>query len=118
MTPPRLRLRLRPGRRPREGDRRRWADRCLSRLVGRRLLHPGAVRTQISRDGDHLDRRSSVRGEDDAFTILLDPSATNRDFEWRTSVPLETGVAKAIEYYRTFGITDTYTHLKLDALRA
>lgn len=58
------------------------------------------------------------RGEDDAFTILLDPSATNRDFAWQTSVPLEAGVARAIDYYQTFGITDTYTHLKLDALRA
>jgi UDP-glucose 4-epimerase len=74
----------------------------------------------ISAMGITLDSPVEVRprGEDDAFTILLDPSATNRDFEWRTSVPLETGVAKAIEYYRTFGITDTYTHLKLDALRA
>lgn len=58
------------------------------------------------------------RGEDDAFTILLDPTATNRDFDWRTTVALESGVAQAIDYYRTFGITDTYTHLKLDALRA
>jgi UDP-glucose 4-epimerase len=58
------------------------------------------------------------RHEDDAFTILLDPTETNRDFGWRVSVPLETGVAKAIDYYRTFGIADTYTHLKLDELRA
>jgi UDP-glucose 4-epimerase len=58
------------------------------------------------------------RGEDDAFTILLDPSDTNRDFAWRTTVPLETGVADAVAYYRAYGITDTYTHLKLDALRA
>lgn len=58
------------------------------------------------------------RGEDDAFTILLDPTATNRDFGWRPSVSLEAGVARAVEYYRTYGITDTYTHLKLDALRA
>lgn len=74
----------------------------------------------ISAMGITLDSPIEVRprGEDDAFTILLDPSATNRDFEWRTSVPLETGVARAIEYYQTFGIRDTYTHLKLDALRA
>jgi UDP-glucose 4-epimerase len=58
------------------------------------------------------------RGEDDAFTILLDPSATNRDFDWRTTVPLESGVAQAIAYYKAFGITDTYTHLKMDTLRA
>ncbi len=58
------------------------------------------------------------RNEDDAFTILLDPSATNQDFDWTVSVPLEIGVARAIDYYRTFGISDTYTHLKLDELRA
>lgn len=70
--------------------------------------------------GISLDKPVEVRprGEDDAFTILLDPSATNRDFDWQTTVPLETGVAEAVAYYQTHGITDTYTHLKLDALRA
>lgn len=70
--------------------------------------------------GITLDQPVEVRprGEDDAFTILLDPTATNRDFEWKTTVPLATGVAEAIAYYQTNGITDTYTHLKLDALRA
>ncbi len=74
----------------------------------------------IAAMGITLDQPVEVRprGEDDAFTILLDPGATNRDFDWQTSVPLETGVARAIAYYRTYGITDTYTHLKLDALRA
>jgi UDP-glucose 4-epimerase len=57
------------------------------------------------------------RGDDDAFTILLDPSETNRDFGWRTTVPLATGVADTVAYYEAFGITDTYTHLKLDAQR-
>lgn len=70
--------------------------------------------------GITLDQPVEVRprGEDDAFTILLDPTATNRDFEWKTTVPLATGVAEAIAYYQTNGISDTYTHLKLDALRA
>ena len=70
--------------------------------------------------GITLDQPVEVRprGEDDAFTILLDPAATNRDFEWQTTVPLQNGVAETIAYYRAYGITDTYTHLKLDALRA
>ena len=59
-----------------------------------------------------------TRGEDDAYTILLDPTDTQRDFDWQVRVPLATGVARAIEYYRQFGIADTYTHLKLDELRA
>jgi len=58
------------------------------------------------------------RGADDAFTILLDPSRTEKDFGWRAGVALEQGVKDAIEYYRRFGITDTYTHLKLEQLRA
>jgi len=53
------------------------------------------------------------RHADDAFTILLDPSATNQDFGWQTSTPLKSGVAATIAYYRQFGITETYTHLKV-----
>lgn len=52
------------------------------------------------------------RGEDDVFTILIDPSRTIKDFGWKTSTPLEAGVKKAIEYYQKFGISQTYTHLK------
>lgn len=52
------------------------------------------------------------RNADDAYTILLDPSKTNKDFEWSISTPLEVGVRKAIEYYKEYGISQTYTHLK------
>jgi len=52
------------------------------------------------------------RAPDDVFTILIDPSKTNADFEWKTSTPLTEGVKRAIEYYRQFGITQTFTHLK------
>jgi UDP-glucose 4-epimerase len=63
-----------------------------------------------------LDEEVEVRprGEDDAYTILLDPSRTNRDFDgWKITTPLEDGVARAIEYYRDRGIEETYTHLKV-----
>ena len=52
------------------------------------------------------------RGEDDVATILLDPTETERDFDWRVTTPLEEGVGRAIEYYRAYGIEETYTHLK------
>jgi UDP-glucose 4-epimerase len=52
------------------------------------------------------------RNPDDVFSILLDPSRTNQDFAWRTSTSLATGVQRAIDYYREFGIQETYTHLK------
>lgn len=52
------------------------------------------------------------RGEDDAFSILLDPSKTNQDFGWSVQVALKDGVQKTIEYYKSFGIAETYTHLR------
>jgi UDP-glucose 4-epimerase len=52
------------------------------------------------------------RNPDDAFTILLDPSKTNQDFGWEITTPLETGIGAAIQYYKQYGITETYTHLK------
>ena len=53
------------------------------------------------------------RNEDDAYTILLDPSKTNKDFGWNTTTLLEPGVSAAIEYYKEYGITETYTHLRI-----
>lgn len=62
-----------------------------------------------------LDKDVEVRPRipDDAYTILLDPSKTNADFGWQASTPLETGVAAAIDWYKRFGIHQTFTHLKL-----
>ena len=64
-----------------------------------------------------LDREVEVRprNPDDAYTILLDPSRTNADFAWHAGTPLEVGVAAAIDWYKRFGIQQTFTHLKLDA---
>ena len=55
------------------------------------------------------------RNPDDVFSILLDPSKTNQHFEWKASTPLMDGVARAIEYYKKFGISETYTHLKMSS---
>ncbi|MDE3034336.1 MAG: nucleotide sugar epimerase, partial [Nitrospirota bacterium] len=52
------------------------------------------------------------RSEDDAYTILLDPRKTCDAFSWTVSTPLDIGVKKAIEWYKQFGIAQTYTHLK------
>ncbi|MFN5513847.1 MAG: NAD-dependent epimerase/dehydratase family protein [Cyanobacteriota bacterium] len=61
-----------------------------------------------------LDKEVEVRerNPDDVFTILLDPSKTNQDFGWQVTTPLTEGVAKAIQWYQQYGITQTYTHLK------
>lgn len=64
--------------------------------------------------GIKLENEVEVRERhpDDVFTILLDPSKTNQDFDWKISTPLEEGVARAIAYYQEHGISQTFTHLK------
>jgi UDP-glucose 4-epimerase len=64
--------------------------------------------------GIELEEEVEVRerGPDDAFTILIDPSKTNADFAWKARTPLAAGVRAAIEYYRKFGIEQTFTHLR------
>jgi len=52
------------------------------------------------------------RNPDDVFSILLDPSKTSQDFGWKVSTSLTDGVAKTIEYYKEYGIEETFTHLK------
>ncbi|MGB4101365.1 MAG: NAD-dependent epimerase/dehydratase family protein [Alphaproteobacteria bacterium] len=61
----------------------------------------------------NLERPVEVRERhpDDAPTILLDPSRTNKEFGWKVKTPLRDGVAKAIDYYKAHGITQTFTHL-------
>ena len=64
---------------------------------------------EISMDGEVEVR---PRNPDDAYTILLDPSKTNRTFDWEVTTPLEAGVRAAINWYKEHGITQTFTHLK------
>ncbi len=52
------------------------------------------------------------RNPDDVFSILLDPSRTEQEFKWKTRTSLSEGVRAAIEYYREFGIEETFTHLR------
>lgn len=58
------------------------------------------------------------RNPDDVYTILLDPTKTKQDFGWRASTPLEKGVRLAIEWYKRFGVSQTFTHLKATATKA
>ncbi|RUQ89002.1 NAD-dependent epimerase/dehydratase family protein [Legionella septentrionalis] len=61
-----------------------------------------------------LEKEVEVRERhpDDAYTILLDPSRTNHDFSWDVKTPLVEGVKAAIEYYKQYGIEQTFTHLR------
>ena len=53
-------------------------------------------------------------GPDDAPSILLDPSRTFEDFGQIDFTPLKDTVAAAVAYYREFGVTGGYTHLKIE----
>lgn len=53
------------------------------------------------------------RGADDVFTILIDPSKTEKTFNWKADTKLEAGIKTTIEYYKEYGIQETFTHLKL-----
>jgi len=61
-----------------------------------------------------LDKEVEVRprSADDVYSILLDPSRTERDFGWKATVPLAVGVRKAVEWYRHNEVKQTFTHLK------
>lgn len=61
----------------------------------------------------NMDEEVEVRERhpDDAYTILLDPSRTESEFDWRTTTSLRDGVAAAIAYYKEYGIEQTFTHL-------
>ena len=78
--------------------------------VSIRELFDSAVRAL----GVRLDEPVEVRprSADDAPSILLDPSRTAADFDWKATTALDEGVTKAIAYYRAFGVEQTFTHLK------
>ena len=62
---------------------------------------------------DTLDVVYNERKDDDVYTILIDPSKTNTDFNWKVETKLEDGIKKAIDWYKTHKITETFTHLKI-----
>lgn len=53
------------------------------------------------------------RGNDDVFTILLEPHKTTKDFELMPKTPLKKGIEKAIDWYKSNDIKETFTHLRL-----
>jgi len=79
-------------------------------------LYAGTVKALGLAGADEVEVRP--RGADDAFTILLDPTKTNRDFAWQAATPLEAGVHAAIAWYRQHGVSQTFTHLNLPDRKA
>jgi nucleoside-diphosphate-sugar epimerase len=62
------------------------------------------------------DYKAELRplGEDDAFSILLDPTRTFKDFGPIEFTPLKKTVAEAVKYFQEYGTLGEYTHLRLD----
>ncbi|MGH7322962.1 MAG: NAD-dependent epimerase/dehydratase family protein [Candidatus Rokuibacteriota bacterium] len=60
-----------------------------------------------------LDHEVAIRPRhpDDAYTILLDPSKTERDFGWRAQSSFAAGVAAAVAWYQGHSVSRTFTHL-------
>jgi len=56
--------------------------------------------------------KARQRNPDDAYTILLDPSKTGKDFGWSPTTPLSEGIKTTVDWYNVYGISQTYTHLK------
>lgn len=54
-------------------------------------------------------------GEDDVFSILLDPTRTFKDFGKIDFTPLDTTVSEAINYFKKHGTLGEYTHLKMES---
>ena len=52
-------------------------------------------------------------GEDDVYSILLDPSRTFEDFGNIEFTSVEDTVSESIAYFREYGILGEYTHLRL-----
>jgi UDP-glucose 4-epimerase len=96
--------------------------------IGRGPYHVGSGEDRPVKDmfdliveamGIELDYEVEVRPrpEDDAATLLLDPSRTIEDFGWQPKVPMEEGIPKTIAWYRENEVGPTYTHLKAEELK-
>ena len=69
--------------------------------------------------GVELDYEVEVRErpEDDAATLLLDPTRTIEDFGWEPKIPMEEGIPKTVAWYEENPPGETYTHLKAEELK-
>ncbi len=89
------------------------ASRCLSYFFGRGYAIKELFDATVKALGIQLEKDVEVRprNEDDVYTILLDPSETNKDFGWKITTPLEVGIKAAIEWYKSHGLTETFLRI-------
>lgn len=48
---------------------------------------------------------------DDVERVVLDPSATERAFDWRAKIGFDETIARQLAWYDRHGVTDVYSHL-------
>jgi nucleoside-diphosphate-sugar epimerase len=51
-------------------------------------------------------------GADDVKEVVLDPSHTEKVFNWKAKYNFKQTIKKQLEWYDKFGVTDIYSHLK------
>lgn len=54
-------------------------------------------------------------GLDDVPVVSLDASDTFRVFGWKAKIGFEDTINRQLDWYKTYGITDVYSHLKVPA---
>jgi len=52
-------------------------------------------------------------GDDDVETVVLDPSFTEKSFNWKSRIPFEKIIQNQLQWYEKFGIRDVYSHLQI-----
>jgi nucleoside-diphosphate-sugar epimerase len=51
-------------------------------------------------------------GPDDIASVVLDPTKTMTDIGWKAKVEFEETIAKMLNWYDEFGVTDIYSHIQ------
>ncbi len=80
--------------------------------VAIRELYDAVVRAMKLNDYPEPEIRRLA--EDDAPSILLDPTRTHRDFGEITFTPMDEIVSTAVAHYQAHGVEGGYTHLRIE----
>jgi len=55
-------------------------------------------------------------GDDDVPAVILNPSETERKFNWNAKVPFGQAIARQLTWYDSFGVSDVHSHLAVPAV--
>lgn len=55
-------------------------------------------------------------GDDDVPAVVLNPSETERTFNWKAKVPFDQAIARQLSWYDSFGVSDVHSHLAVPAV--